>query len=154
MSTPALAKSKQALAAYQVKQFERCAVLHLAAAEGFRDLELLLADSDLAALRTDARWQPLVSSIRARTERWEKTLGDPALRRELLALKKADQDEREPLTKGGFKDRAALARVAANDKKRTARLKEIVAARGWPDKRLVGADGAQADFKNPRDMGG
>jgi len=34
--------------------------------------------------------------------------------------------------------------VQASDRKTTARMKEIVAKHGWPGKRLIGEDGANA----------
>lgn len=171
----------RATAAYEAKQFGRCAALWLeatgtkngeatvdalyhaascqamdrnadkafatlerAVAAGYRDLDRLLEDKDLASLRGDARWERILASVRARALAWEETLGDPALRRELLALVKEDQAARLAFIQSGFKDKAALLRVAELDKKSTARLREIVTARGWPGRGLVGQDGASA----------
>jgi hypothetical protein len=62
----------------------------------------------------------------------------PDLRRELLEMKKKDQDAREEGLHGGSRD---LVRI---DQENLKRLKEIVAAVGWPTTSMVGADGSEA----------
>ena len=62
----------------------------------------------------------------------------PDLRRELLEMKKKDQDAREEAVHGGSRD---LFRI---DQENLKRLKEIVAAVGWPTISMVGTDGSQA----------
>jgi hypothetical protein len=57
---------------------------------------------------------------------------DEALRGELLAMMKQDQAERTDPN------------AVWHDRERTDRLREIVAAHGWPGSDLVGADGATA----------
>ncbi|MCU1280626.1 MAG: hypothetical protein JWM53_4172 [bacterium] len=120
------------------------AALEQAVGAGFRDPDHLQADTDLTSLHADARWPKLVRAVEARVAAWEKSLGDPALRRELLALAKEDQAARQAFIGGAFEDKAAGERLAAVDRKTTARMKEVVAKKGWPGKSLVGSDGAFA----------
>jgi hypothetical protein len=171
----------EANAAYQAKQFDRCAdlfnqvaagrkgsaqvsplynaaccharakrvdlafdSLDRAIAAGLRDAKQAEGDDDLASLRTDPRWEKLMAKVSAASAAFEKSLQAPALRRELLALVEEDQAAREEGVKSQFKDKAAVARIEASDRKSTARLKEIVSAKGWPGKTMVGEDGAQA----------
>jgi hypothetical protein len=72
---------------------------------------------------------------------------DPALRAELLAMKDVDQLARTEMMRMEPSDpgfAAAAERLRAIDARHTARLKEIVATRGWPSRILAGADGASA----------
>jgi hypothetical protein len=69
--------------------------------------------------------------------------GNAALRRELIALGTVDQAAREAF-RAGCDEEEVWARIEAVDQKTTARMKEVVAAHGWPGKTLVGKDGAQA----------
>jgi hypothetical protein len=177
---PAGASQADASAAYDAKQWARCAQLYEAVAgratgrarenalynaacchaldgradaafaalertieAGLRDTANLEADTDLASLHGDPRWPRLVAGAKARTAQWEATLGDPALRRELLALMDEDQVARKAMI-ANSKDPAAKAAVEASDRKTTARMKEIVAKHGWPGHRLIGEDGANA----------
>jgi hypothetical protein len=169
----------QANAAYDAKQYARCAELYekLAASAGdhsgslynaacchardgkadrafalldrvvkagFVELDDVQADTDLGSLHTDRRWTALIDGVKANVAKMEKAIGDPALRREILAMMQIDQTARKALIAGGFKDKDKLASMNAIDRKNTARMKEIVAARGWPGKALVGKDGASA----------
>ena len=65
-------------------------------------------------------------------------ISHPDLRRELLAMKKKDQDARAEALHGGSRD---LFRI---DQENLKRLKEIVAAVGWPTTSMVGSDGSEA----------
>jgi hypothetical protein len=76
---------------------------------------------------------------------------DPGLREELLRMAAADQDARTRLdchprpSKGvSEQELAAAEHLRAVDAANTARMKTIIATRGWPGRRLVGDDGAQA----------
>lgn len=111
-------------------------------ASGMRDLSGAARDPDLAALRADARWAALETQTRERVAAWEKTLAEPALRRELLALMTEDQVARNAVIND--KNERTLAAMEAIDRKSTTRMKQIIAAHGWPGKRLVGEDGAHA----------
>ncbi len=59
---------------------------------------------------------------------------DEGLRRQLLRMADDDQSAR----------RAHSSDTGSVDRRNTAHLKQIVAANGWPGRRLVGDDGAQA----------
>jgi hypothetical protein len=72
---------------------------------------------------------------------------DEALRAELLAMRDADARTREELHRlgeleGGYHPRMEAVHVA-----NARRLKEIVAAHGWPGHALVGDDGAEAAWR-------
>ncbi|MHC4946826.1 MAG: DUF6624 domain-containing protein [Planctomycetota bacterium] len=75
---------------------------------------------------------------------------DPALQAELLDMAEKDQEIRthvaEKYPAGGRLDPADAERWMAIDAANTARMKEIVDARGWPGFSLVGEDGALAAF--------
>lgn len=74
----------------------------------------------------------------------------PALRDELLAMEKADQEVRTALIANlgadGKPDSLDLARMGAIDAKNTARLKEIIEQYRWPSAERVGRDGTEAAF--------
>lgn len=109
---------------------------------GYWDAEHLAADEDLAAIRTHARWPALRARAEASFAAFERSLVEPQLRRELLALATRDQEARRALEDGG--GQAARDAVTAIDREATARMKDVVAKHGWPGKRIVGADGANA----------
>jgi uncharacterized protein DUF6624 len=71
-------------------------------------------------------------------------VAQPGLRDELLAMVSIDQKARQRVVESNFKDEKALANMAALDAKHTARLKQMVAAYGWPGKTLVGERAAHA----------
>lgn len=129
--TPASAE-----AAYDAKQWAECA------AQWTQLAEHLAADEDLAAIRTHARWPALRARAEASFAAFERSLVEPQLRRELLALATRDQEARRALEDGG--GQAARDAVTAIDREATARMKDVVAKHGWPGKRIVGADGANA----------
>ncbi|HWO26417.1 MAG TPA: DUF6624 domain-containing protein [Kofleriaceae bacterium] len=161
----------EALAAYESKQWAKCVELYAkidrpdarynaacclaldgrkddafqmldrVLADGFRDLEHLKKDTDLASLHGDPRWPKFVAAALANVTKFEASLKEPALRKELLALREEDQAARQALIKN-MNDQAAKDRVGAIDTKATTRMKEIVAKHGWPGKSLVGEDGA------------
>jgi hypothetical protein len=76
---------------------------------------------------------------------------EPGLREELLRMAATDQDARQrldchPRRDGAMSEQelAAADHLRAVDAANTARMKTIVAERGWPGRSLVGEDGAQA----------
>jgi uncharacterized protein DUF6624 len=74
----------------------------------------------------------------------ERSLAAPDLRVELLAMMDEDQAARGTIVERDgmlVSDGDVVERV---DRKTMARMKEIVAAHGWPGKSLVGEDGAHA----------
>ncbi len=67
------------------------------------------------------------------------------LRTELERLGREDQAGREGIAAAAAaNDTLFLKRMMAGDSARTARLREIVAAHGWPGRALVGEEGARA----------
>lgn len=165
---------RDANAAYEAKQWDRCGELYaqiggkdaeynaaccfalagktepaFAALErsigaGLRSVDHVKQDADLTSLHADPRWARAIATIEANVAAWEKTLKEPALRREILALVAEDQAARNAWIAAGVEtEHPELAkRVAEIDAKSTARMKEIVATHGWPGTSLVGADGA------------
>lgn len=104
------------------------------------------ADTLLVPLHADPRWAPLMAEADARAAAL-----DTALRDELLRLAAEDQRVRAGI--GAIVQRhgraspqadSAFAEMAAADRPVQARLRAIVAGRGWPDRRLVADDGAHA----------
>lgn len=71
-------------------------------------------------------------------------LFDDALRAELLRMAEEDQAARSEVVDRGSMKLDAVRRVETLDRRNTARMREIVSERGWPDQRLVGTDGADA----------
>ena len=177
-SAAAPPSAKEARAAYDAKQWARCAQLYTAraphapeveradalynaacclaldgkrdaafatldrvAAAGFHADKHLRADTDLAALHADPRWGKIVAAVEANAMAYESSLKEPALRRELLALRDEDQAMRFAYEPG---DAAGAERMRAIDAKTTARMKEVIAKHGWPGKSLVGEDAAHA----------
>jgi tetratricopeptide (TPR) repeat protein len=119
------------------------ALLHRGIGAGLRDLTGADDDPDLASLRGDPRWAEVVASAAAATAAYERTLGAPALRRELLAMVAEDQAARMQMI-AHRDDRAMMDAVAAIDRRTTARMQAIIAASGWPGRAQVGDDGAHA----------
>ena len=73
---------------------------------------------------------------------------DVELRKELVAMSKADQDVRNKLIAAGMDrpDKALVARMAEIDSVNTVQIKRIIQEYGWPGKSLVGKEGASAVF--------
>jgi hypothetical protein len=109
---------------------------------GFWDAEHMASDQDLASVRTHATWSALEARAKANYVAFEKSLVDPVLRTELLALAARDQEARGTIASPD--DKVAIEGVMAIDREATAKMKQAVAKHGWPSKRIVGADGASA----------
>lgn len=85
-------------------------------------------------------------------EAWLATLPpprrDPALRRELLAMRDRDQELRQRLfgrqRPGEPLDQALAEELHTVDRAHTMRMQAIIAEHGWPGRSLVGEDGATA----------
>jgi Family of unknown function (DUF6624) len=110
---------------------------------GIYDIDLLESDGDLEAVRADPTWPELHRRAMRRLEEWERTLADPGLRRELLALRRLDQAARRAVGRDWTSD-VAWDEVARADARSTARMMDIVRAGGWPGRSRVGWDGAHA----------
>lgn len=120
--------------------------LNRAIDEGFLDAQYFARDTDTFVLHHDPRWTGLESKLRER-----RAAIDSSLRQELLTLAMQDQQSRNGVgavlarfghasPQGDSVDRA----IAAADAPRLERLKAIIAARGWPGRKLVADDGSHA----------
>lgn len=141
--TLALAAGDAALAGLADTAFRD---LNRAVDEGYLDDGFFARDSDIFVLHRDARWRALEAKLRER-----RAALDTALRQELLALAAQDQASRQgmgvALRRYGRASRegdSVLRALDSADAPRLDRVKAIVAAHGWPGRRLVGDDGAHA----------
>jgi hypothetical protein len=141
-TTPDALYNGACCAALDGKKDDAFARLDKVVAAGFRDLAHIEKDTDLDSLHDDPRWAKVLEGVKANVTKFEASIKEPALRKELLALREEDQEARSAMIKTQMKDEAAKKRVEAIDTKATARMKEIVAKYGWPGKSLVGEDGA------------
>lgn len=102
-----------------------------------------------SAFAADCRPKPPASPATVVPVAWA-SARDEALRGALLQRVRADQAARQRLTDalraGRQPDSLLAAGILAVDTANTAWLKAVVAARGWPGRSLVGADGADAAF--------
>lgn len=117
--------------------------LERAIALGFRDKKHLESDTDLVKIRGDARWPELLAALDKADADAEAAIKEPALRKEILAMREEDQKARFAWI-AKEDDEALQAAVEAIDRKTAKRMHEIVAKYGWPGKTLVGEDGANA----------
>ena len=123
--------------------------LRQAIREGYlnaRFLDFVERDSSLARMRRNTEWAAAVADGRRRLASI-----DTVLAAELVALAASDQKNREGI--GDIISRFGRASPQADSATRAmdaadapllARLRAIVAARGWPGRSLVGDDGAHA----------
>jgi len=125
------------------------AYLRRATAEGFVDprfLNILRGDTALTKLAAKPAWRDAVAAAEKRYDSIDKPL-----RTELLGLVARDQANRDGVDSvlaahGSTSPEAdsALKAMAAADAPLMARLTEIIKAKGWPGRTLVGDDGAHA----------
>jgi hypothetical protein len=106
-----------------------------ALAGGYWDAEHMVVDGDLETVRAHAKWPVLAERAKQNLTAFEANLVDPALRRELLDL--AAKDQRMRASDDADK-------IHALDHDNLVRMKEVVAKYGWPGKKVVGSDGANA----------
>lgn len=119
--------------------------LERATEAGFSNSSHILQDPDLATLRSDPAFARIIEKVAANDAKLN-AAQDPALRDELLKMVEEDQAARKALMRSNFKDEAAKERLRAIDTKNTARMKEVIAQKGWPGKTLVGKRAANAAF--------
>jgi hypothetical protein len=114
--------------------------LDAAVDRGFRDLALLRSDSDLLSLHADPRWDNVLEACEAAIARFEASIPEPELRRELLEMRRVDQAARrgEAIPENEGKSMSDV------DTANTRRMKQIVEEHGWPTNELVGEDGARS----------
>ncbi|MGS0572113.1 DUF6624 domain-containing protein [Xanthomonas oryzae pv. oryzicola] len=96
----------------------------------------------LNRLRKMRQWPALLAKAERVNAQQQATL-NLQLRQELLARMEKDQQVRYAAIAAGGKP-ADWATVTPVDRANTAWLKQVVAAQGWPGRRLVGEDGANA----------
>ena len=113
-------------------------------ASGWTRVDEMKWDSALTLLHEDERWGELVAEAEARYAAF-----DLDLRQELLAMEEQDQEVRANFNdiiarQGTPEADSALARMAAVDERLGARIKAIISEHGWPERSLVGDDGASA----------
>jgi hypothetical protein len=108
---------------------------------GFEDLPHIQSDPDLDAIREHPGYLEQVARLEAL-----RAAQDGPLRDELLAMMEEDQAAREALSAPGARQRNSPARkrVVEVDTRNTARLKELVAEKGWPRISQVGKEAARA----------
>lgn len=107
---------------------------------GWRDVEHLTRDSDLASLSEDPRWEELLQRCRQAEMDFQAALGHPGLRSEILEMKRVDQAMRRGESIPELEGKT----WAEVDGAHTARMKEVVAEFGWLSKDMVGEDGVSA----------
>jgi hypothetical protein len=66
------------------------------------------------------------------------------LRRELVEMRAEDKRVRQELLEAGELGGPYVPRMEALHKRNAARLRELIAAYGWPDEEIAGKDGAEA----------
>jgi hypothetical protein len=118
------------------------AQLDHAIALGMRDKQHLESDTDLVSIRGDARWPRLAAAIDQANAEADKAVKEPGLRKELLAMRDADQAVRFAWI--ADKTAAKLDAMTALDHQDSERMRAIVATYGWPGSSLVGDDAANA----------
>jgi len=106
---------------------------------GWRDVDHVKGDSDLASLRGDGRWPEMIKHCEKAAEKFTQSLKEPALREELL--KRVKEDQRIRMAPNP--DMAEWGRIDASN---TAFMKTVIDKYGWPGKSMVGDDGALAAF--------
>ncbi|HTT68218.1 MAG TPA: DUF6624 domain-containing protein [Gemmatimonadales bacterium] len=112
--------------------------------EGFLDPGYFTRDSATFVLHRDGRWPALEARLRAR-----RTSLDSTLMAELIALADSDQLARQSLNdvvvrygRSSPQGDSVFRALDASDAPRYAQIRAIIAARGWPGRRLVGDEAA------------
>ena len=119
---------------------------------GWDDLGQLRTDTDLASLRADKRWLPLLHQAETTVARAEAKQNIP-LKRELAAMRESDQGPRRAIgptqQRYGAKSPqldSLYQQMQLHDAQNEARVKAIVAQYGWPGTSLVGRGGSTTAF--------
>jgi tetratricopeptide (TPR) repeat protein len=115
--------------------------LERALAAGFDRPRYLEEDADLAALRGDPAFAQAVRQAEVGAERTAAVIQQPELAREIIEMAEVDQEIRSrwgPAAVRGDVDPALTAELQAVDERNTTRMRDIMAAHGWPGRSLVG----------------
>lgn len=128
--------------------------LGIAFERGWRDLDHLVADDDLASLREDARWKDALKACETARDAYFATLREPALARELMERMARDQRLRrelenrmreKPEGQKGIPTDSLPPDLRGNiDGENTEFMKKVIDRHGWPGKSLVGEEAANA----------
>jgi hypothetical protein len=127
------------------------AALARATEAGWKSVEWMQNDADLASLRADARWAKAVAATEAALAAWDKTLPAPELRRDHIARAKVDLAARHEIiadqrANGGRPGVILFNKVQKIDHENTEALKAAIAKYGWPGNKLVGEEAAHDAF--------
>lgn len=119
---------------------------------GWDDITHLKTDSDLAALHTDKRWEPMLHRLEARVAQAEAKLNQP-LKRELTEILESDQGLRRQIAptqqKYGLKSPemdSLWRQMQRADARNLPRVTAMIDKYGWPGNSLVGRSGSLAAF--------
>ncbi len=128
--------------------------LKIAFERGWRDLDHMTSDADLATLHGDARWKDALAACEAARDAYFKTLKEPALARELMDRMARDQRLRRELEKRMREQPDGQKSVPTDslppdlrgdiDGENTQFMKKVIDRHGWPGKSLVGEEAANA----------
>jgi tetratricopeptide (TPR) repeat protein len=140
---PSTAYDAACTAALAGEKAEALTWLERAADAGFGNSGHLGRDPDLATLRAEPAYARIAEKVAANEAKLN-AAQDPALRDEILKMVEVDQAARMELARGNFKDEAAKERLRAIDTQNTARMKDIIARKGWPTRTLVGQRASHA----------
>lgn len=141
--TEAMTYNAACAAALAGEKAESLTWLERSADAGFADPAHLQKDTDLASVRTEPGYARIAEKVAANEAKLN-AAQEPALRDELLKMAEQDQAARREAARGNFQNKEANERMAAVDRKNTARLKEVIAQKGWPGLTLVSKRAAHA----------
>jgi hypothetical protein len=138
-----------ALAGESTKAFQN---LDRATKAGWDDVSQLKEDADLASLRTDKRWVPMLHKVDATIARNEANYNLP-LKKELAEIYTADQGIRRKIgptqKQYGFKSPqmdSLWAEMRRIDDRNLPRVTAMIDQYGWPGNSLVGSSGSSTAF--------
>lgn len=119
---------------------------------GWDDVTHLKTDSDLDALHTDKRWEPMLRKLEARVAQAEAKLNQP-LKRELAEILESDQGLRRQIapTQQQYGPKSPQMdslwrQMQRADARNLPRVTAIIDKYGWPGNSLVGRSGSLAAF--------
>lgn len=111
--------------------------LELAVQRGWSDVDRLKSDAELGSIHSDKRWDDIVRQCATKGGEFRESVANPELFAELMKRMKADQDAR--LAKP-----PKVLQMMLIDGENTAWMKQVIEKYGWPDRAMVGREGAQA----------
>ncbi|MCA8832460.1 DUF6624 domain-containing protein [Hymenobacter pini] len=119
---------------------------------GWENVPHVKQDTDLAALHTDKRWQPMLTKLQATVAKREASYNKP-LKQQLDSIYALDQGGRvkyDAIAKQyGEKSeqmRALWQEIETNDQRNLKTIRQLLDTHGWPTKAEVGSMGTQTVF--------